>query len=103
MSRTYTQTFHGNKKNYAVIEKCKQVAQMKKVTKEMINGDLVHMYAAVALCLTDAKYGWSKEKIEEFILDTGYLWNECMEKDISMVEWCSQVAGIDIEDMTGAK
>ncbi len=79
-------------KNNALIEYMKQIEYLKK----KIEVDAISFYSCLALCLTDEKYNWSTEQIQDLFADIGCLWQQCVDEDIDMVEWCLNVANIDV-------
>ena len=80
--------------NKYFIEQAKEIERLKKRLKEVTEENVANVYSAIALCLSDVKYGWDSDKIEELFADTQALWNDSNRKGISMPDWCEELTGI---------
>lgn len=89
--------------NNYLIKQMKEIDRMKKILQEKIEEVLPEIYAGIALTLSDEKYGWDGDKIEELFADSQSLWQDCTEKEINMIQWCEEETGICVMTDTMAK
>lgn len=81
-----------NKSNkYALIQQAKTEAKMRKEMKTVIP----KVYAGVALAL-HRKYKWGYKRINDLFVETQYIWNECSESDLNMIQMCEEETGIEV-------
>lgn len=81
-----------NPQKALLIARAKQIEKL----RNGINEITPVVYSAFALALSDQKYGWTHEQIEDLFADTQWLWNKCIELDVSMPEYCLEKTGIDV-------
>lgn len=86
-------------KNYALIEYNKRIAQLEK----KVERDAIELYASMALCLSDVKYGWTHDQIEELFVDIAGVWQDSLDRDIDLATWCAEVVDIDVRQNIGGK
>lgn len=57
------------------------------------------VYASIAIAL-HRKYGWGYKRISDLFAESQEVWNECIQGDISMIEMCERITGIDVRNKT---
>lgn len=82
-------------KNNDLINRYKQL--YKKI--EMITPQV---YAGIALAL-HRKYGWGFKRINDLFAESQDIWEECLTKDINMIQMCEVETGIDVRPKTSVR
>ena len=79
----------------------KKIEQLKRVQKE-INNVTPSVYAAIAIGLYE-EHGWTPDMISDLFAYTQELWGACATKDISMIKWCEEITGIEMQAFVAEK
>ena len=58
-------------------------------------GPAFPLIAGVALAL-HRKYKWGYKRINDLFVETQYIWNECSESDLNMIQMCEEETGIEV-------
>lgn len=82
-------------KNNDLINRYKQL--YKKI--EMITPQV---YAGIALAL-HRRYGWGFKRINDLFAESQDIWEECLTKDINMIQMCEEETGIDVRPKTSVR
>ena len=75
--------------------KNKKLVDRYKVLYQKIQQITPEVYASLALAL-HRQCGWEYEQIEELFGVSQLIWEECLDKDINMIEMCLQETGIEL-------
>ena len=79
-------------KNNDVINRYKQLYQkIQQITPQV--------YACIALAL-HRKHGWGFKRINDLFCESQVIWEECVERNESMIKMCEQETGIDVQAKT---
>lgn len=70
----------------------KLLAKMERQCREITPS----VYASIAIAL-HRKYGWGFKRISDLFAESQEVWNECIQGDISMIEMCERITGIDVQ------
>ena len=73
----------------------KLLAKMERQCREITPS----VYASIAIALR-RKYGWGYKRISDLFEESQDVWNECIQGDISMIEMCERITGIDVRNKT---
>lgn len=76
-------------KNNSLINRYKHMYQQ-------INQITPEVYAGIALAL-HRKHGWGFKRINELFCESQDIWNECVQKQINMVQMCYEETGIEVQ------
>ena len=86
-----------NKPTYKTVDR-KKLA-MCNYLKDRIDKTLPYMYSAIALSLWNVLDETDEEKREDIatiINESQIVWNECVNEDKNIIDWCEEVTGFDI-------
>lgn len=53
------------------------------------------VYACIALALR-RKCGWGYKRISDLFAESQDIWNECIQRDVNMVQMCEEETGINV-------
>lgn len=73
----------------------KLLAKMERQCREITPS----VYASIAIAL-HRKYGWGFKRISDLFAESQDVWNECIQADVSMIEMCERITGIDVRNKT---
>lgn len=57
------------------------------------------VYACLALAL-HRRHGWGFKRINDIFIDSQEIWEECLSKNINMIQMCEEETGIDVQNRT---
>lgn len=77
--------------------KNKKLVDRYKILYQKIQQITPEVYASLALAL-HRHCGWEFEQIEELFGVSQLIWEECLDKDIDMIEMCLQETGIELRN-----
>jgi hypothetical protein len=77
-------------KNKHLIEQYKRLHQNIQQTTPAV-------YAAIALTLY-REYGWDGDAIEQMFAASQVIWEECLNQDLPMLEYCEELTGIELKN-----
>lgn len=78
----------------------KMIAYMRELArlKKQIERDAEEFYSCLVLVMASDKYHWSIDQVEDLLCDVSMVWNESVQHDYNVVDWCKNETGLDIRD-----